>query len=71
MGRKKAQFEIKDLIITVACPECEHLQDSPGWPGSQGWDKKDVKATGSREIKCPKCFLRFQLPSPVFSLMSL
>jgi tRNA G26 N,N-dimethylase Trm1 len=66
----KAQFEIKDLIVTISCPGCETLQHSPHHPGSQGWSPKDVKYIGPKgKVYCRKCHQPFRLPGPLFRLV--
>ena len=47
MAKKKAEFKIEDLIVSVICPHCKQKQDSPGWVNSLGWDKNDLRRVGA------------------------
>lgn len=69
MGKKKALFEIKDLIVSIACPHCQMLQRSPNYPFSEGWDKNDVAYIGQGDVICRKCHKPFPLPVDLFNLM--
>lgn len=69
--RGKADFEIKDVIVSVACPKCRNLQTSPNYPKSTGWDKKDVKkAARTGALKCEVCGEPFSLPTKLTNLMA-
>jgi ribosomal protein S27E len=71
MPVKKAEIEVADVIVKVACPECHTEQPSPHYAPSTGWDKTDVRrvGTGARAVHCSKCGNRFGLPTKVFTLM--
>jgi hypothetical protein len=72
MGRRKAQFQIEDVIVSVTCPRCGNKQPSPGYPESLGWDEKDVARIGQTgEVVCATCRERFPLPSKLFHLLEL
>lgn len=58
-GRLKAQFTIEDVV--------------PNWPGSFGWDRKDVGHVGQAGVVvCANetCRLRFPLPVTLFNLIA-
>lgn len=72
MGKRKAQFQIKDIIVAVICPNCDNAQNSPNWPHSHGWDRKDVRSVGSeRELTCQVCRAQFPLPVQLLDLMAV
>jgi hypothetical protein len=72
MGRRKGEFNIEDVIVSVLCPRCGNKQPSPGYPDSLGWDSKDVGRIGqSGEVACGVCRERFPLPAQLFHLLKL
>ena len=69
--RGKADIEIKDVIVSVACPKCRNLQNSPNYPKSTGWDRRDVnRAARKGAMKCQVCNEQFSLPVKVVNLMA-
>jgi hypothetical protein len=72
MGKRKAQFNIEDVIVSILCPRCGNKQPSPGFPDSLGWDVKDVSGARKKgEVVCLVCNERFPLPSQLFHLLKL
>ncbi|MGH9942462.1 MAG: hypothetical protein ACRD9R_08920 [Pyrinomonadaceae bacterium] len=71
MNRRKAEFRVEDVVVSVICPHCQNQQHSPNYPTSFGWDKSDAKRVGPKgEMACEMCRQKFALPAALFSLMT-
>jgi transcription elongation factor Elf1 len=69
MSQRKALFSVADVWVTIACPHCNDLQQSPAGYGI--WDKAEVTTTGiGGIIQCRSCSNSFGLPSQLFNLLA-
>jgi ribosomal protein S27AE len=67
--KKVALFKVEDIIVSLTCPHCEMQFPSPKYPGSVGWDRKELKLYGKKKpVECPKCGERVPLPTKLFEI---
>lgn len=71
MGRKNAQFNVEDVVVSITCPYCSNKQPSINYPDSHGWDRADFnKIARKRDVKCQVCGEFFSLPVKLQQLMA-
>jgi Zn finger protein HypA/HybF involved in hydrogenase expression len=69
MPRRKADITVEDIIVTVKCPNCSFPQPSPLYPGSFGWDGKEVSKFDSVSVACFKCRELFNIPASLLAMV--
>jgi Zn finger protein HypA/HybF involved in hydrogenase expression len=69
MPRRKAEVTVEDIIVSVKCPECHFPQPSFNYPGSFGWDGREVVKSGSASVACFKCKELFNIPASLLALV--
>jgi Zn finger protein HypA/HybF involved in hydrogenase expression len=71
VNRKTARFDVVSIEITVHCPRCDSLVETPDVPQDRRiWRESDIRNWIGKTIMCTHCYVLFRLHPSLKNLLA-